>query len=81
MIHSMLDLSTSHVPSENPDFGNYRHVEHGYGWVVFVPLGDSYLNCPEWLHKIILYADANNCVLINFDRDAEVDSKFKTYNW
>lgn len=81
MIQNMLDLSTSHVPSDSPDFGPYRFASHDYGWVLFVPLGDNYLNCPKWLHKIMLYADANSCVIVNFDRDAEVSDKFKTYEW
>lgn len=75
----MLDLSTAHVPNlVSPDFGDLRYVEHAHGWIVFVSTSTED-RFPAWLRPIIKHAIAHECILINFDSDAEVVSSFKTY--
>lgn len=79
MLKHMLDLSTAHMPCTKPDFGKARHQENEYGFVVWV--GDIVDEAPDWLEPIMRNARGNNCILINFDRDADTDDEFKTYEW
>ncbi len=86
----MLDLSTAHMPSSEPDFGTVRVSQHDTGFIVFVtelshPEIPSWMSpiieIPHWLNPIIEYANAQECILINFDRDADVEDMFKTFDW
>ncbi len=81
-IKSILDLSTSHMPSENPDFGEVRFEAHEYGYVLWV-VDDSAVqsNVPEWLYPILRIARKNNCMLIVFDADASTLDGFETWQW
>jgi hypothetical protein len=36
---------------------------------------------PDWLVPIYAFAVQQGVVLINFDRDADEDSRFRTWNW
>jgi len=82
MITTMLDLSTSNAPSNCPSFGSFRFVTHEYGWTVFVDADRTDdCDCPDWFRPILMEAVKHKCVLINFDRDADEDSGFKTYDW
>lgn len=78
-IVNMMQLSTGHAPSQYPDFGGYRVATHEYGWVIFVTNGK--LDCPAWLKPIMKQAIKSECILINFDADADLHSKFKKYDW
>lgn len=84
MIRNMLDLSTGHIPLQHPNFGCYRYEPHQYGWIVFVDPNPEYLEDlgdsreTQWLEPIMSYAIKNNCILINFDQDADYGN-FKTF--
>jgi len=76
-----LELNTAHLPESDPDFSFCSAYETNYGWIVF-PVHTEYTgNLPDWLQPIVKFAFDNGCSLIHFDRDAEVDSNFKTYDW
>lgn len=76
---TILALSTAHMPSSVPDFGDVRVESHEYGWIVFVSreLGEG----ANWLHPIIKTALERECTLILFDRDASTFDGLKTYEW
>ncbi len=79
-VQTILDLSTAHMPSSDPDTRQLRRVNHEYGMIIFVcawAVDDE----PEWLKPILLAARENNCILINFDRDAEEAAEFSTFEW
>ena len=83
-IRTMIDLSTNHVPSPNPDWGDVRVVEHDYGWIVFVfdLSEDDIQSCvPEWLVPIWREAVKAECMLINFDRDSDTRPSFRVWYW
>jgi hypothetical protein len=82
-VQNMLDLSTAHMPSEVPDFGEgHRIEEHDYGFIVFVAGAPPFSECAEWLQPIMVYAHEAECVLINFDRDANAyEELFQTWDW
>jgi hypothetical protein len=75
----MLDLSTAHMPNGSPEWGGERVVEHEYGWTCFLSGADS--TEVEWLRPIWEVAARHNCILINFDRDGDVQPYFHTYDW
>jgi hypothetical protein len=78
----MLDLSTAHMPSTSPFFGDLRVLDFEYGYVVFVsPAWLEGETAEEWLLPIMRKAVAEDCTVILFDRDAEKDEEFKTYDW
>jgi hypothetical protein len=69
----MLDLSTGHVPDgvddKEPFLKELRFLENEMGWVVWVLPGAE--NLPEWFKPIHDLAVLHDCILINFDRDAD----------
>lgn len=79
----MLDLSTAHMPEEDPDFGEVRTAPHEYGYVVWVTDPDPQTKdkIPSWLYPIIEAAYRSECVLINFDRDADTVEAFQKHDW
>lgn len=88
MVENIWTLSTAHMPSTSPVFHNHqvtppinpRVIEHDYGYLVCIyPSVEKY--CAAWLLPVVKKALENNCVMINFDRDADVDSSFRTYDW
>lgn len=85
MIEKVLDLSTAHAPSPNPDFGEARYVAHSFGWIVFVqgPQGNHQEldGVPAWLIPIMMKAQNEKCILINFDMDAEEIEGLSTWDW
>lgn len=81
---AMYDLSTSHVPRDqwdDPDFGDLRSQEHEHGWIVFVTPSaeDLGLRVSAWLLPIHDAAVRDGAMLINFDSDGWVDTRFDTY--
>ena len=80
MVRKCLDLSTAHMPASSPTFGDARSVQTQHGYVVYVTgeLGEL-PPVPGWLVEIMLYALQQNCLLINFDHDAEVSDLFRTW--
>ena len=84
-VYRMLDLSTAHTPSEDPDFGKLRHVQTEYGWVVYVsPDADKAEDdeFPEWLTTIHAAAVKQHAMIINFDHDAGAyPDVFTMYDW
>ena len=82
MIRPCLDLSTAHMPSTSPNFGQARHVGTGYGYVVWVTGEKGKIPpVPGWLVEIMAYAIQQDCLLVNFDRDAESTDLFRTWEW
>ena len=79
MIKNVLDLSTLHAPNADPDFGSVRYAPHKYGWIAFV--SESDLDEPEWIKPILIFARKHNCIIINFDSDADTEDSFATYEW
>jgi hypothetical protein len=79
-IEKLLALSTEHMPSGSPDFGELRTIKHGYGYIIFVSEPQEN-DIPEWLAPIIMLAYAQNCTLILFDRDANQDPDFQSWDW
>ncbi len=81
-IKSILDLSTSHLPSENPDFGGVRFEGHEYGYVLWVVEDEAVEPfVPEWLSPILEIARKNNCMLIVFDADALTLDGLEIWTW
>ena len=76
----MLALSTAHMPSEKPDFGSFRTIEHEYGYVVFVQ-DPEVAQIPEWLDPIVDVAFVEGCTLILFDNACGESRSFKTWDW
>lgn len=88
MIEKVFTLSTAHMPNSNPVFGLHtitptdipRVTEHEYGYIIH--LYEEMLNyCTPWFKPIARKALGENCVMVNFDRDADVDISFPTYDW
>ena len=80
-IVNTLELSTAHLPESHPDFSFCSAYDTNYGWIVTPCHTDYVTSLPDWMQPIIKFAFDNNCSLIHFDRDADVDSNFQTYNW
>lgn len=82
MIRPCLDLSTSHMVGPSPNFGDARHVETEHGYVVWVT-GEvgKFPPVPGWLVEIMVYALQQDCLLINFDNDADTMDPFRTWEW
>ncbi len=78
-VKKMIDLSTAHMPSDAPDFGDFRVVDHEHGWIVFV---DDETEPPDWLVPIMVFARKDaEIMLVNFDNGADEDPAFNTYEW
>jgi hypothetical protein len=82
-----LDLSTAHMPSASPPWGDVRAVSHECGWVVFVPGVDGtpsdeqLAGEPDWLRPILKVAREEKALLIDFDRDAEACDDLPKWEW
>jgi len=84
-VATMLDLTTGHMPSSDPDFSGMRHVSHEYGFIVFVN-GDTDIDedtsgVPDWIKPAYLLAQKHDCILINFDRDGDQIEDLPTWEW
>lgn len=79
-VANCLDLSTAHMPNSSPRWRGLRAVAHEHGFTVFVssePIGEE----PDWAMRVLEYARANNCILINFDQDGEVLDFLPKWEW
>jgi len=95
-IRTALDLSTGHIRLETNNLlmtgeeqEAFRFVNSQYGFVIFLcdkeghrerKAAGNYDRFPE-LIPIIEYALKNDCLLINFDRDAESITGLKSFDW
>lgn len=75
-----MDLSTAHVPSSDPDWGEdgLRVGSHAHGWILSVC---DYSEVPEWLSPILEAAKDAGCTLINFDSAADTVDCFEKWEW
>lgn len=79
-----LDVANAHAPS--PDaIGKlpYRSSPHDYGWTVWLGGGEDGEpdNVPEWFLAIVRVARRFDCVLVNFDQDAETLDALECFQW
>jgi hypothetical protein len=82
MIEKSLTLSTAHMPSHAPDFKSVRSADHEYGYILFVAdVEDLAQSVPQWLRPIYSEALMHSCSTINFDCDANQESRFASYEW
>lgn len=80
-LHYMLDLSTRHINWRNGiDWGELRANEHEYGWVVFLPEKEAE-GIPAWFAPIMEHASRFDCMIVNFDRDADVIDGLPMWDW
>lgn len=55
---------------------------YDYGVFVSVPVSvDEYRRLPEDLETVLAYARNRNCVVVRFDKDADVLAELPNYNW
>lgn len=80
-VKNMLDLSTAHMPGQDAKFGELRVVKHEFGWIVFVGQDESLLDEPRWIIPIMDFAREHECILVNFDQDADVVDGLPTWEW
>lgn len=73
-----LHLHTSHMPSEDPEFGDVIAQYHENGWLVYV---DENSKVNDWLEPIMKTAIEQDKIFINFDSKQKVNNKFKTFTW
>ena len=75
---TILDLSTVHMENtEAPDWGSCRATEHQYGWILF--LNPEEPNLPRWLQPNVAMAETLDCLLVNFDADADAHPRLPTW--
>lgn len=82
-VKKMLDLWMGHCPGPDIDFGDVRYANHEHGWVVFVnpAMLEHARSFPDWLRPIMKKAIELDCILINFDTDAEQLEEFEVFDW
>ncbi len=78
-IEKLLALSTAHMPESDPYLGDARHMEHEYGYGIFVTEPNE--GTPDWLVPAMKMAYDNECTLILFDRDCNEDTTLPTWDW
>lgn len=77
-IEKIISLSTAHMPSTSPEWGDLRVVKHEYGFVVFV---DEEADTPEWARPIMEWALAMEATLVLFDNAAAQVARFQKWSW
>lgn len=77
-LENVLVLSTAHLPRSEPAFGDVRAVPFEYGFIVFVT--DS-SRVYHWLKPIMEIAERDECTLILFDADGNIDPELTTFDW
>jgi len=77
-IERLVSLSTGHMPSTKPEWGDLRVVEHEYGYVVFV---NEQAEAPEWCQPIMEWALAMEATLVLFDNAAPTLARFRRWEW
>ena len=79
MEEKLLALSTAHMPSTNPDFGEMRAIKFAEGYIVW-PSEPGY-GIPEWIAPIIDLASRSDCTLILFDCDLNENPELPMWEW
>ncbi len=79
MLQSFLDLSTAHMPDNDPDWGEVRVAEHQWGFVLFI--APDIEGVPGWLKETFDFAISLGCSMINFDADADVIERLPSWDW
>ena len=73
------------MPESEPDFGSIRVLHGEYDCIMVLPVATTYeeykLWLAEWQTPIVEYALSQECSYIAFDRDADTDDRFETYEW
>lgn len=80
-VETVFALSTAHMPSSEPEFGELRAEEFEYGYVVWVADVDENYGIPEWLLPIMRMANKQENTLVLFDRDCTKHPELKTWDW
>ena len=75
----MLALSTAHMPSSDPDFGDIRVIKFEEGYIAWLTEPEDDL--PKWIQPIMKTAWDSDCTLILFDCDLCVHPKFDVWEW
>ena len=90
---SMIDISTAHLSTSTQEWlfhqtdhtwldkASFRVIKHEYGLLVYVmeyEAEDTNLIPPDF-RTILDYALSNECMIINFDEDAEVYKDIPIY--
>ena len=78
-VEKHLALSTAHMPSPMPKFGDVRYEDHEYGYVVWFT--DEPEEGAPWLRPILTIARDQGCNMVIFDRDALTLDGIKDYEW
>ena len=83
-VRACFDLNTAHMPSTSPGFGGHRATKTSYGYVVYLfsEYGEDVEepgSVPEWFRPIAEAALEHNCLLVNFDNDADMCEEFKDW--
>ena len=76
-IQRYLDLSTAHIPSSEPDWGEVDALRYEYGWIVFAHVGDE----PIWLSPVLELALRMGCTLVKFDCDGPERDDLEKWEW
>lgn len=77
----VLELSTAHMPSESPDWGDLRAVEvPAYGWVIWVA-EPQYVDGPAWAKPVLKLARDLGCYMVSFDCDADEMGGLPRWDW
>lgn len=85
-IRKVLDLSTGHLKEDTRvDLGmgvevGIRYTEHKYGWIFFLGKDMTFNKDYPDLLEALDYANAHECMFINFDADAETIEALPTWN-
>jgi len=62
-------------------WGSLRVAKHEHGWIVFVPGREHAETVPEWAQPLIKYALEHDCIVVNFDRDADAVDRLPKWEW
>jgi hypothetical protein len=94
MKQNCLDISTGHLTKKDAAIltqaaggdsqaSVFRVCSHEYGWIVFV-MDETPEHQNEFSDEflaIIKIAQSEKCILINFDRDAEIERSLPSFDW
>jgi len=85
-IEKVLHISTAHMPSSTPNFGDYSKYVTPYGYMVLVSEPDesaSIEDSPEWIDSIMRLAHREGCIIAILDADAPIHPQLRdrTHFW
>ena len=76
-VQKCLDLSTAHIPSSEPDWGEVVALRYEHGWVVFTQVWGE----PSWLSPVFGIAEHLGCTLVKFDCDGPERDDLEKWEW